>query len=92
MSMCRSPRFTRGVSGFLLVLTLTMGGLELMLATLVPLGIGILWTFGTMGWIGVPIDLFNSAFIIVIIGVGIDYSIFLVTGRLAPMRGQLERR
>src|SRR6185295_13028928 len=73
------------------ILYLTMASIELVVATLVPLAFGLLWTFGLMGWLGVPIDLMNSVFVIFIIGVGEDYSVFLVTSKLDEWRGKPPR-
>lgn len=70
------------------LLFLTLGSVELVLITLLPLAFGLLWTFGLMGWLGLPIDLMNSIFVIFVIGVGEDYSVFLVTSKLEEWRGQ----
>ena len=70
------------------LLFLTLGSMELVVVTLLPLAFGLLWTFGVMGWLGVPIDLMNSVFVIFIIGVGEDYSVFLLTSKLDAWRGQ----
>jgi hydrophobe/amphiphile efflux-3 (HAE3) family protein len=40
-------------------------------------GIGIVYTFGVMGWLGVPITMVSMAVFPVVIGLGIDYSINL---------------
>ena len=73
------------------ILFLTLSSPELVFATLLPLAFGLLWTFGTMGWLGLKIDLMNSVFVIFIIGVGEDYSVFLVTSKLDEWRGQPQR-
>lgn len=70
------------------LLFLTLGSTELVAVTLLPLAFGLWWTFGVMGWLGVPIDLMNSIFVIFIIGVGEDYSVFLMTSKLDAWRGQ----
>ena len=70
------------------LLFLTLASLELVLVTLLPLGIGLWWTFGLMGWLGLPIDLMNSIFVIFVIGVGEDYAVFLVTSKLEVWRGE----
>ncbi len=69
------------------LLFLTLASVELVFMTLLPLAFGLLWTFGLMGWIGLPIDLMNSIFVIFVIGVGEDYAVFLVTSRLDEWRG-----
>ena len=62
-----------------------------MAATLLPLGIGLLWTLGLMGWLGLPIDLMNCVFVIFVIGIGEDYGVFLATSKLDPWRGHPQR-
>jgi 1-acyl-sn-glycerol-3-phosphate acyltransferase len=69
----------------------SLGSIELVVVTLLPLAIGLLWTFGTMGWLGLPVDIMNSVFVIFIIGVGEDYSVFLVTSKLDEWRGRPAR-
>lgn len=69
----------------------SLGAIELVIATILPLAFGLLWTFGAMGWLGLPIDMMNSMFVIFIIGVGEDYSVFLVTSKLDEWRGRPQR-
>ncbi len=73
------------VAGLLL---LSLASLELVVITLVPIALGLVWTFGVMGWLGLPIDLMNSIFVIFIIGVSEDYSVFMVMTRLDEWRGR----
>jgi len=77
------------LTGILVACTVyfSLASVELMFATLLPLAFGLLWTFGTMGWLGLPIDLMNSMFVIFIIGIGEDYSLFFVTSKLDEWRG-----
>ncbi len=70
---------------------LALGSIELCLVTLVPLAFSLLWTFGVMGWLGLPIDMMNSVFVIFIIGIGEDYSVFMVTSKLDEWRGRPQR-
>ena len=74
-----------------IIVYFSLGSVELLIATLLPLAFGLLWTFGLMGWLGLPIDMMNSVFVIFIIGVGEDYSVFLVTSKLDEWRGQPQR-
>jgi uncharacterized protein len=74
-----------------LIVHFSLTSIELVVATLLPLAFGLLWTFGLMGWLGLPIDMMNSVFVIFIIGVGEDYSIFLVTSKLDEWRGRPAR-
>jgi len=69
----------------------SLASFELLFATLLPLAFGLLWTFGAMAWLGLPIDMMNSVFVIFIIGIGEDYSVFLVTSKLDEWRGQPQR-
>lgn len=73
------------------ILFLMLAAVELVAVTLLPLVFGLLWTFGAMGWLGVPIDLMNSVFVIFIVGIGEDYSVFLVSSKLDEWRGRPQR-
>ncbi len=73
------------------ILYLSLGSTELVLATLLPLAFGLLWTFGAMGLLGLPIDMINSVFVVFVIGIGEDYSLFLVTSKLDEWRGRPQR-
>ncbi len=82
-------RFALWTGVFVAVLLfLTLASVELVVLTLLPLAFGLMWTFGLMGWLGLPIDLMNSIFVIFVIGVGEDYSVFLVTSKLEEWRGR----
>lgn len=73
------------------IIYLALGSVELLLAVMLPLVFGLLWTFGVMGWAGLPIDMMNSVFVIFIIGIGEDYALFIVTSKLDEWRGQPKR-
>jgi 1-acyl-sn-glycerol-3-phosphate acyltransferase len=68
-----------------------LASIELVIATLLPLLVGLLWTLGLMGWLGLPIDMMNCVFVIFIIGIGEDYSVFLATSKLDEWRGHQPR-
>ena len=70
------------------LLYLLLGRVELVLVTLLPIGVGMFWTLGTLGLLGVPIDVANFIFSILVIGVGSDYSLFMVMAELDPLRGR----
>jgi predicted exporter/SAM-dependent methyltransferase len=74
-----------------LLLYLFLGRLALVGLTLLPMASGILWTLGILGWSGIPIDMSNFIFVILVLGVGGDYSLFLVMAGLEPLRGYDER-
>jgi 1-acyl-sn-glycerol-3-phosphate acyltransferase len=64
-----------------------LASIELVIATLLPLLVGLLWTLGLMGWLGLPINIMNCVFVLFIIGIGEDYSVFLATSKLDEWRG-----
>jgi uncharacterized protein len=68
-----------------------LASIELVVTTLLPLLVGLLWTLGLMGWLGLPIDMMNCVFVIFIIGIGEDYSVFLATSKLDEWRGHQPR-
>jgi 1-acyl-sn-glycerol-3-phosphate acyltransferase len=70
------------------ILLVFFGRLELVLAVLVPLGLSLLWTLGTLGLAGVPINMMNAIFVIFIFGMAADYAIFLVQEHLNAYRGE----
>lgn len=72
------------------IVLLTLGSFGLLVAVGLPLVIGLVWTFGLMGWLGLPIDMMNCVFVIFIIGVSEDYSVFMVTSKLSQWRGESE--
>ena len=73
------------------LLFLLLGRLELVLITLLPMAAGVFWTLGTLGLLGQPIDMANFIFAIFVIGVGGDYSLFMVMAELEPVRGREDR-
>jgi SAM-dependent methyltransferase len=70
-----------------LLLLVFLGRLELVGIALLPMAAGVFWTLGIMGLCGVSIDLSNFIFVIFVIGVGGDYSLFLLMAELEPLRG-----
>ncbi len=73
------------------ILYFSLGSVALTAATLVPLAVGLLWTFGAMGWMGLPINLMNCIFVVFIVGIGEDYSLFLLASNLDAWRGHPPR-
>jgi 1-acyl-sn-glycerol-3-phosphate acyltransferase len=73
------------------IVYLSLGSVELLFAVMSPIAFGILWTLGLMGWLGLPIDMMNCVFVIFIIGISEDYSLFLATSQLDEWRGQPAR-
>lgn len=70
-----------------LLLRLLLGRMVLVGVTLLPILASILWTLGTLGWLGLPINIANCIFVIFVVGVGIDYSLHLVAAKLERWRG-----
>ena len=73
------------------IVYLSLASVELVIATLLPIGIGLLWTLGLMGLFGLPINVMNCVFVIFVIGMGEDYSVFLATSKLDVWRGHPAR-
>ena len=44
---------------------------------LLPLLVSALWTFGSLGWLGIRINMMNAVVAVFIFGLTVDYSIFL---------------
>ncbi|HEV2694477.1 MAG TPA: MMPL family transporter, partial [Verrucomicrobiae bacterium] len=74
-----------------LIVYLTLSSIELIIATLLPIGFGLLWTLGFMGLLGLPINVMNCVFVIFVIGMGEDYSVFLATSKLDEWHGHPAR-
>ena len=62
--------------------------IELVLTAFFPVCMSVLITLGTMGLAGISINLVNALFIVFVFGVGIDYSIFLLSSSLDVYRGR----
>ncbi len=60
--------------------------IELVLWTLLPVVFSLVLTLGVLGWAGVGINLFSCLFVVFIFGVGIDYSVFLVSSYVDSYR------
>src|SRR6201986_519445 len=63
----------------------------LMIAKLLPIGFGLRWMLGLMGLLDLPINVMNCVFVIFVIGMGEDYSVFLATSKLDEWRGHPPR-
>ncbi|HEY4416082.1 MAG TPA: 1-acyl-sn-glycerol-3-phosphate acyltransferase [Verrucomicrobiae bacterium] len=68
-----------------------LAAVEVVIATLLPIAFGLLWTLGLMGLFGLPINVMNCVFVIFVIGMGEDYSVFLATSKLDVWRGHPPR-
>jgi predicted exporter len=63
-----------------LALGLRYGPRDALVILLPPAGAALL-TLGLLGWIGSPLNLFNLLGLLLVLGMGVDYAIFLREGR-----------
>ncbi|HEX8547433.1 MAG TPA: MMPL family transporter, partial [Cytophagaceae bacterium] len=64
------------------VLIISYGRLELGIIAFLPLALSWLWTLGLMGLLGIKFNILNIIISTFILGLGIDYSIFIMSGLL----------
>jgi uncharacterized protein len=64
------------------ILLIFFGRIELALITFLPVMISWLWTIGIMGLLGITFNIFNIIISTFILGLGVDYSIFVMNGLL----------
>lgn len=76
------------VIAIFLLLFLTFRDMRLVLITLIPLGLGGIWTIAMMGVADVQFNLANSIFMPLIVGAGVEYAVVIVgrwkEGRMTP--------
>lgn len=65
-----------------IILLLAYGRIELTLFTLIPVALAWLWTTGVMGLFGMQFNIFNIIISTFVLGLGIDYSVFIMRGLL----------
>jgi len=46
---------------------------------LLPLLFGVTWTLGTLGWVGIPLTIGTVGLSAMLLGLGVEYSIFLIS-------------
>ena len=63
------------VAGNLLIVALLFRSLRAGLVCIAPSAVAVVWTFGVMGWLGIPLGVATSMFCAVTLGIGIDYAI-----------------
>lgn len=64
------------------VLMVFFGRIEIALMTFFPVLLSWLWTVGLMGLFGITFNIFNIIISTFILGLGVDYSIFIMSGLL----------
>ena len=45
----------------------------------IPLSLGLIWTMGTLGWLGIPLSIATVGLSSMILGLGVEYGVFVVT-------------
>lgn len=45
----------------------------------IPLSLGLIWTMGTLGWLGIPLSIATVALSSMILGLGVEYGVFVVS-------------
>lgn len=96
VSQAMIPAIVRTQTGSLLaaltanfvILSLLLRSPRLGLACAAPTAVAVAWTFGVMGWLGIPLGIATSIFCAVTLGIGDDYCIhFLARFREAKAAG-----
>lgn len=96
VSQAMIPAIVRTQTGSLLaaltanfvILSLLLRSPRLGLACAAPTAVAVAWTFGLMGWLGIPLGVATSIFCAVTLGIGDDYCIhFLERFRAARAAG-----
>ena len=67
-------------------LFLFLGRVELVATALLPVCLSLVFTLGVLGHLGIPINMISSLFVVFVFGVGLDYSIFLLSTTLRRYR------
>jgi len=77
----RDAVFTLAVSSVLILLLLWVMQRSVGWGLLVfgPLSLGLIWTMGTLGWLGIPLSIATVGLSSMILGLGVEYGVFVVT-------------
>jgi len=77
----RDAAFTLAIAALLILVLLIIMEKSFTKAILVffPLILGITWTLGTMGWLDIKLSIATAGIGTMILGLGVEYGIFLVT-------------
>ncbi|MCX9083474.1 MAG: MMPL family transporter [Candidatus Methanoperedens sp.] len=49
------------------------------LLVFMPLSLGLIWTMGTLGWLGIPLSVATVGLSSMILGLGVEYGVFVLT-------------
>ncbi|MFB6241523.1 MAG: MMPL family transporter [Candidatus Nanosalina sp.] len=72
-----TTRIIAAASALILVLLTGVRGLFYGPATFAPLFMGLLWTLGAMGWIGLPLTIVTISLASMLLGLGVEYGSFI---------------
>lgn len=87
--------FTLIVAAVLILLLLFVmeGSYTRGLLVFAPLSLGLIWTMGTLGWLGIPLSVATVGLSSMILGLGVEYGVFMLsryTEERAKNNGQLD--
>ncbi len=85
VSQAMIPAIVRGqlaslglaLAGMLVMAGLLYGSASVALVVVAPVSAAVLWIFGVMGWLDIPLGVATSMFCAVTLGIGVDYAIHL---------------
>jgi len=63
---------------FLIALGLFQGSFSSALMPLIVVGLSVVWLYGTMGYLGIPLSTLAGSVAALVIGIGIDYSVHIL--------------
>ncbi|MGB0653686.1 MAG: efflux RND transporter permease subunit [Thermoplasmatota archaeon] len=67
------------VAAFIIIcLFIAFRNVRAILISFTALGVGVTWTYGTMGYMGIALNTLNMTIVPLIMGVGIDYAIHMI--------------
>jgi len=69
-------------AGMILSLYIFMRNVKIVFITVLPVFLSVIITAGILGLLEIPVNLLSMLFVIFVFGVGVDFSIFLVTNEL----------
>ncbi|MCX9012203.1 MAG: MMPL family transporter [Candidatus Methanoperedens sp.] len=77
----RDAAFTLAVSATLILILLFAMQRSYMqgLLVFIPLSLGLIWTMGTLGWLGIPLSVATVGLSSMIMGLGVEYGVFVVS-------------
>ncbi len=70
--------FIAGMAIFLLLILL-QSSIRKAALIFIPLSLGLVWTLGIMGWFGIPLSIATVAVGAILLGLGVEYGVFLVS-------------